>query len=168
MSDAPTQTVITAPSRGPLLLLGLINLALLAALLVTSGRVKLPSGLISSAGASVVVLNETSSPMVEMTLTYPGGTLPIARLDAGKSVGSPINVPGECKATIAFRDEEGHPFTQEFTIKPVGDFLILIYILPVLEPSEVELAGGGRQRVLAPSNEKVRVLVSYQGENLNI
>ncbi|WZP00863.1 hypothetical protein EP7_002518 [Isosphaeraceae bacterium EP7] len=167
MAEVPPQPVVAPPSRMPLLMLGLINLALLAALLVTSGRVKLPS-VMPGVGASLVVLNETLAPMLEMTLTYPGGNFPIPRLDAGKSVGSPVNVPGECKATLSFRDEDGNPYTQEFTIKPVGDFLILIYVLPVLEPSEVELAGGSRQKVLVPSRTKARVLVSYQGENLNI
>ena len=55
----------------------------------------------------------------------------------------PCRTPGEFDATLTFKDEAGHVYKETFPIKPVGEFLINLYILPVWEESS---GGDGRRR----------------------
>ena len=136
-----------------------LNLILLVALLYkTYGRALTPSG-----GVSVAIFNDTLSPMIDLSVTYPGGKLNLARLGAGERVGQPIANVKEFDATLTFKDEEGHTFSETVHIKPLDELLILIDVLPVLDPSTVTTADGKEQKVLRASISKVRIITSYQG-----
>ena len=76
--------------------------------------------------------------------------------------------PGEFDATLTFKDEAGHVFKETFPIKPVGELLINLYVMPVWEESAARTADGAEDKVFKPSPSRVRILPSYQGENLKI
>lgn len=141
-----------------------LNVILLGWLLFASlGRRFMPSE-----GASLVVINDTFVPMIEMKLTYPGGEFAIPRLSPKQSVGNPARARGEFEATLSFRDEAGNSYRETVKIKPVGEFLILLHVLPVLDEATVTTAEQKEEKVLKASTSKVRILPSYRGENTNI
>jgi hypothetical protein len=157
-------TTKTRPKSRVLFLITLLNLILLGWLLYTTfGQSLTPSG-----GASIVLINDTQSPMVGVSLSYPGGTIDLARIEPKQRIGSPVHNPGECDATLTFKDEAGHAYKETFRITPVGELLINIYILPVWEETIIKTADGTEEKVFKPSPSRVRILPSYQGENLRI
>jgi hypothetical protein len=50
-------------------------------------------------------------------------------------------------------------------IKPLGELLLLLYIQPVFEKSEVTTQDGKTMSVFKPSTSRIRVLSSFQGMN---
>jgi len=136
-----------------------LNLILLAALLYkTYGQSLTPSG-----GVAITLNNDTLTPMLNMSLQYPGGKLDLPRIDPNQGVGLPIRDVNEFDATLTFKDEAGHDYKETFHIKPLGEYLIRIYVLPVLEESVIKTADGKEEKVLKASTSRVRVLPSYQG-----
>jgi hypothetical protein len=134
------------------------NVILLGVLLYkTYGRALTPSG-----GVSVSLANGTLSPMIDLSLQYPGGKLDLPRLNAGERVGHPIADVKEFDATLTFKDEDGQAFKETVRIRPLDEFLILIEVLPVLEPATVETAGGAEMKVVKASPSKVRIITAYQ------
>lgn len=146
-----------------------LNLALLGWLLYTNfGPAFSPGG-----GTSMVIINDTLTPMLDVTLAYPGGEFSVPRLSSGQSVGNPARFPGAFDAKLTFKDESGRAFEETFKVKPVGDLLLLVYVQPMLEPVEPEPAAGAEPpaagpRLLKASPDRVRILLSFQGENTNI
>jgi hypothetical protein len=141
-----------------------LNVILLLSLLYSQfGRSLTPSG-----GVSIVLANDMLTPMVDLSMSYPGGNFAIPRLDPGKSVGNPITVGTAFEATLSFRDDQGNLIKQAFTIKPLGELLIVIHVLPQLEEAVLKTAEGKEEKLLRSSATKVRILTTYQGENYNI
>jgi len=101
--------------------------------------------------------------MIDLTVTYPGGKLSLARLGPGEGVGQPIANVREFDISLTFKDEDGHNFSETVHIKPWDELLILIKVFPVLEPSTVTTADGKEQKVLRASPSKVRIINAYQG-----
>jgi len=152
------------PKSRIMLLVTLLNVILLGWLLYTTFvRPLTPSG-----GSMIAIINDTPSPMIDMSFSYPGGNLPIGRVDPKQSVGSPVQNPGEYDATLTFKDEAGHAYREDFHIKPIDELLIKIYVLPVWEEAMVKTADGTEEKVFKRSRSRVRILPSYQGENLGI
>jgi len=136
-----------------------LNLILLGALLYKSYLQALtPSG-----GVSITLNNDTLGPMIAMSLQYPGGKLDIPRIEPQQGVGLPIRDVNEFDATLTFKDESGHDYKETFHIKPLGEYLIRIYVQPVLEESVIKTADGKEEKVLKASTSRVRILPSYQG-----
>lgn len=145
-------------------LLVFLNILLLGWIAYTHlGREFLPGG-----GVSIVVVNDTMDPMEGMTLSYPGGRISVPRLDAGRSVGSPIPIAGEFQATLTFKDGAGDERSEAIAIKPVGEFLIVVHVLPLLEESSIKGPGGEERRIVQPATGRYRIITSYQGENSKI
>ena len=115
-----------------------------------------------SGGVSVSLANGTLSPMIDLSLRYPGGKLDLPRLNVGERVGHPIADVKEFDATLTFKDEDGHAFKETVHIRPMDEFLILIEVRPVLEPSAVKTAEGAELKVVRASASKVRVTTAYQ------
>lgn len=154
----------TGKSKRLLGMIFILNLILLGSLLyVTFARSFLPGG-----GVSVVLANDMLSPMLDLSMSYPGDTFALPRLDARKSVGFPIPVSGPFDVTLTFKDEQGNTIKQSFAIKPVGEFLVVIHVLPEFEETTVKSAEGKEEKLFKPSTTKVRVLTTFQGENVNI
>jgi hypothetical protein len=173
-ADAPREsggivaTGINAPGAKPksrvVLLVSLLNALLLGWLLYTTFGKSLTAG----DGVSVTLINNTPFALVDLSLRYPGGSLDLARVEPNQRIGSPLRNPGVFEATLTFKDEAGHVFQETFPVKPVGEFLINLYILPVWEEAPVPAGEGAEEKAFRPSTSRVRVLPSYQGENLNI
>jgi len=106
--------------------------------------------------------------MIDMSFSYPGGNLPVGRVEPKQSVGSPVQNPGEYDATLTFKDEAGHAYREKFHVKPIGELLINIYVLPVWEEAIVKAADGTEEKVFKRSPSRIRILPSYQGENVDI
>ena len=151
------------PTRALVLLLVLTWIPLGWLLYDKFGRALTPSG-----GMSIVLINETRGPMLEAKFAYPGGDIAIGRLDAGRSVGNPVRYPGECEGTLTYKDEGGKPHEVKVKLRPIDELLIVLYVQPVLEDATVTTADGTQEPVLLASTEKVRVLVSYMGEDTKI
>jgi len=141
-----------------------LNLILLGSLLyATLGRAFTPSG-----GVSIVLVNDLPTAMKEMSFSYPGGTLDLPLLDINKSVGHPIPVTGQFDATLSYKDVDGNPIKQVISIKPLGELLIVIHVLPELEETVVKSPEGKEEKLYKASAAKVRIIKTYQGENFNI
>lgn len=154
-----------APSRAFVLSL-ILNAILVGCLLyVQYGR-----GLLGD-GVAVVLANETSTPMLDTTISHPGGDIRLDELPAGKSVGTTIQVPGTFEATVAFKDPSGAAQSRKVVIKPIGELLVVIHVIPEPVPAE-PVATDGEDEEGAPAAASgpapVRVFVAYQGENVNI
>lgn len=117
-------------------------------------------------GVSVVLANETSAAMIEPTITHPGGEFKLDELPAGKSVGTTIQVPGTFEATVAFKDASGAVQSRKVVIKPIGELLVVIHVIPEPIPAALAEPEGDAEKDEAPPG--VRVFVAYQGENVNI
>jgi len=145
------------------LLLGL-NVIILCALLYSQfGRALTPSG-----GVSFVLANDTLTPMLEVSMSYPGGSFALPRLDPRKSVGNPISLASPFEATLSFKDEHGNTTKQVFTIKPLGELLIVIHVLPELEEATIKSEEGKEEKIIRPAASKVKILTTYVGENYSI
>lgn len=122
----------------------------------------------SGDGVSIVLVNDTMEPMDHMSLSYPGGRLDIPQLDAGRSVGSPIPVPGEFQAKLTFKDGEGVERSEVIAIKPLGELLLILHVFPLLEESSIKGSDGEEHRVVQPAPGRYRIITSYKGEDSNI
>jgi len=135
-----------------------LNLILLVGLLYkTFGQALTPSG-----GVAVTLANETFTPMIDMSLQYPGGKVDLPRIDPQQGVGLPIADVREFDATLTFKDKDNHEYKETFHIKPLGENLIRIYVQPVLEESLIKTADGKEETLLKASKSRVRILTSYQ------
>lgn len=118
-------------------------------------------------GVSLVLANDTVDALVEPALDYPGGSFKLPELPAGKSVGTTIQVPGEFEATLNFKDAGGSAHSRPVKIKPIGELLIVVHVLP--GPAPVPAAAedeAAEKPAAAPPG--ARVIVAYQGENNSI
>jgi len=157
--DTSAEATKSKPRSRVLALILFLNFVLLAFFLYnTFGR-----SLTSSGGVAIALTNETFTPMIGMSLRYPGGKLDIPRLNPKEQVGHPIPNVGEFDATLTFKDAADHDYKETFHVKPLGDNLILLFIQPVLEESAIKTADGKEEKVLKASPTKVRILTSYQG-----
>ena len=123
---------------------------------------------LSGGGVSIVLINETMEPMDGMSLSYPGGRIDVPQLDAGRSIGSPIPVPGEFEVTLTFKDGGGAERSEPITIKPLGDLLLILHVFPVLEESSITGPDGEERRIVQPASGRYRIITSYKGEDSNI
>ncbi len=147
-----------------LVLLFALNVIILCSLLYSQfGRALTPSG-----GVSFVLANDTLTPMLEVSMSYPGGNFTLPRLDPKKSVGNPITLGSPFEATLSFKDEKGNTIKQVFMIKPLGELLIVIHVLPELEEAVVKAQDGTEEKIIRPAASKVKILTTYQGENYSI
>jgi hypothetical protein len=147
-----------------------LSLLLNAILLGWVGYVQFGRDLIVGDGVSIVVANDTDAALVEPTIEFPGGSFKLPELAAGKSVGTSIQVPGKFDATLTCKDAAGVSQSRKFSIKPIGELLIVLHVLPEPAPPPVAAGEGAEDEAEAapPSPRGFRVIVSYQGENTNI
>jgi hypothetical protein len=145
------------------LLFGLNVLVLCSLLYSQFGRSLTPSG-----GVSFVLANDMLTPMLDVSMSYPGGSFALPRLDPKKSVGNPITLGSPFEATLSFKDDRGNTIQQAFMVKPLGELLIVIHVLPELEEAVVKTAEGKEDKIIRPAASKVKILTTYQGDNYNI
>jgi len=163
----PTVTAIEPKREKPksriFLLVVVLNLLLLGGLLYKSFGHEYFN---EKPGVYFVLINDTPSAMTDMSFEYPGGKLNLPpRLESKKQIGSSLQIPGEFEAVIAFKDESGNAYREPIKIKPVGEFLLLLYVLPVLEKAEIMTKDGQAMTVLKPSTSRARILPCYRGED---
>jgi hypothetical protein len=165
MQDAESVPRPLERTGGTLRLSLVLNGVLLASLVyLGAGRfMGSPGG-----GVSIVVMNNTLGAMKNLKVSYPGGEIPIGPLGRDRQVGSPLPVQGDFEAVITFEDEADNAFKETVKIKPVGELLLILYVLPVLEESTVTSPDGRETRVLRPSTSHVRILPTFKGEDNNI
>lgn len=161
--ESTPEAAAGAPPPGPksriVLLVTVLNVILLGGLLYKS----FGEGLSWAPGVSVVLINDTPSPLVDVTFEYPGGKVKMPRIDPKNEIGSSVQVPGEFEAVVSFKDEAGNTFRETIPIKPVGELSLLLYIQPVLEKLDVTTKDGTVMSVLQPSTSRVRVLPCFRG-----
>ncbi|WP_165248895.1 hypothetical protein [Paludisphaera soli] len=147
-----------------------LSLLLNAILLGWVGYAQFGRDLIVGDGVSIVLANDTDAALIEPTIEFPGGNFKLPELSAGKSVGTSIQVPGRFDATLTCKDAAGASHSRKFLIKPIGELLVVLHVLP--EPATVPAASsegpGVGGEAIPPSPRGFRVIVSYQGENTNI
>jgi hypothetical protein len=142
------------------LLITLLNVILLGGLLYkTFARAVTPSG-----GVMLILINDTFVPLVDLTLQGPGDQFKLARLEPGGQVGTSVKYGSEFEAALAFKDDEGHAYEEKFTVTPVGEFKVVIYIEPQLEEVVTKSAEGREETLLKASQSRVRVITTYQGD----
>jgi len=154
---------IAGADRATALLL-ILNFILLGGLLYAMfGRSLIPGD-----GVSLVIVNETLSPMADFKLSYPGGNFEIPQLDSKRSVGNPIPISGAFEAVLTFADEAGVRRTLNLPIKPLDEFLIVIHVFPELEESLEQGEPGDEPGGVRILPGRYRVVTTYQGENASI
>ncbi|WP_337175000.1 hypothetical protein [Paludisphaera sp.] len=164
---SPDAVEIQAPARRPRSSLVLpLSLALNAVLLAWvahgSGAIQRYLG----DGVSLVLANDTATALASLTLDYPGGSFKLPELPAGKGVGTSIPLPGEFEADLSFKDASGEARSRTVRIRPIGDLLVVIHVLPAA-PTDAAEANGGEADGEAVPSPAPRVIVAYQGENTN-
>ena len=114
-------------------------------------------------GVSLTLANDTGAAMLEVSLAYPGGEFKLPDLPADKTVGTAIPVAGVFDATLTFRKADGGSVSRPVRIKPIGELLIVLHV--IADPVRASEEG---QDQPASSPPGARVIVSYQGENVEI
>lgn len=154
---------VARPNRATALLLVLNVILLCGLLFATFGRTLLPGG-----GVSLVIVNETLSPMSGFKLSYPGGNFEIPQLPSKKSVGNPVPVSGDFEAVLTFEDEAGAEQTLSLPIKPLGELLIVIHVFPELEEAMEMDETEAEPKAVRIVPGKYRIVTTYKGENASI
>lgn len=145
-----------------------LSLLLNAILLAWVGYAQVGRHLLVGDGVSIVLANDTESTMLDPTIEFPGGSFHLPELAAWKAVGTSIQVPGQFDATLNYKDADGASQSRKFTIKPIGELLVVLHVIPGPPSAPVE-ASEAAEGALPPSPPRgPRVIVSYQGENTNI
>lgn len=148
-----------------------LSLLLNVLLLGWAGYAQFGRDLFPADGISLVLANDTSEAMVAPTLEYPGGAFKLDELAAGKAVGTTIPVAGPFEATLKFQDAGGSPRSRTLSIRPIGDLLVALHVLPEIAPAPAPTPAADAPsppEALPPAPQPVRVIVAYQGENTNI
>jgi hypothetical protein len=157
--EAAADAQPSGPKSRIVLLVTALNVILLGGLLYKS----FGEGLSREPGISIVLINDTPSPLIDVNFEYPGGKVSLPRIDPKNEIGSSVQVPGEFEAVVSFMDEAGNTFREPIQIKPVGELSLLLYIQPVLEKLDVTTQDGKVMSVLKPSTSRVRVLPCFRG-----
>ncbi|MDG3006883.1 hypothetical protein [Paludisphaera mucosa] len=157
-----------------------LSLLLNAVLLGWIAFAQLGNGRFGGDGVSLVLANDTEEAMIEPTIEYPGGAFKLPELPAGKSVGTTIPAPGRFEATLTFKDGKSATQSRKLAIKPVGELLVVVHVLPapgsnaVPPPTPAAPGEGGEGAspaappAASAASPAFRVIVAYQGENTNI
>jgi len=158
----------TAPGSSRLPMLSLL---LNAILLGWVGYTQFGGRFAGGDGVSLVLANDTGAAMADVSLDYPGGAFKLPALPVDKSVGTTIPTPGRFEATLTYKTADGASRSKAITIKPIGELLIVVHVIPPPAPAvaeEAEADAGEPAPTPAPTAPEARVIVSYQGENTNI
>lgn len=162
MADQEPKADVTParPKSRSVLLLAVLNVILLGGLLYkTFAPTVTPSG-----GVMIILINNTFIPLIDLSLQGPGDQFKLARLDPGQSVGTSVKQGSEFECVLSFKDDEKHAYQEKFTVKPVGEFKVLIYVEPRLEELVAKTAEGREEKLLKASQSRVRIITTYQGD----
>ncbi|QEH32160.1 hypothetical protein OJF2_06290 [Aquisphaera giovannonii] len=136
-----------------------LNLILLGWLLYGAfGRHLTPGG-----GVSLIIANDLPWQITELSLSHPGGSFALPVLDADQSVGTSIPVGTAFDATVTFKGPDGVACKEAVKVKPVGELLVVVRILPKLEEATLKSPSGAEEKVFKAAPGRARLVASYQG-----